>query len=210
MFRPERVRPERGSIFGDTYGGVPNPMVAVERGYPTRNHGPIFTYVQPSGRYLRRPVHRAPFMGLGATAPPVISSFCWKNEDCGSGLDCCLLEKGRGMCVHKNTPEECIDLANWYPQACVDNGGTFSHDTGCSKLIFPADPFNRPEYPDSPDILTGDPAEDHYAGGGGGSGGGGGGGGAVSTPPPASSSSSYVLPVAIAVGAVAAALILLS
>lgn len=36
--------PEHQSIFGDTYHGVPNPLVAHCHPYPTRFHGPIYSY----------------------------------------------------------------------------------------------------------------------------------------------------------------------
>jgi len=65
---------DRASIFGDTYDGVPNPLVAVEHGYPTRYHGPIWTQPQPSYTYAERPYTRAPFLGfegLGAIGPSV-------------------------------------------------------------------------------------------------------------------------------------------
>jgi hypothetical protein len=63
--------PTRDSIFGDTYGGVPNPMVPHRHPWPTRYHGPIYTVpgvAKPS--YRMRPYARAPYMGtngLGAS-----------------------------------------------------------------------------------------------------------------------------------------------
>lgn len=65
MVRPMAVRPERGSIFGDTYGGVPNPMVPHKHPYPTRYHGPVFNYPTPSYGYELSPYARAPFAGPG-------------------------------------------------------------------------------------------------------------------------------------------------
>lgn len=57
--------PERGSIFGDTYNGVPNPMVPFTHGYPTRYHGAIWSYPQPGHQYAPRPYVRTPFLGFG-------------------------------------------------------------------------------------------------------------------------------------------------
>ncbi len=57
--------PERGSIFGDTYNGVPNPMVPFTHGYPTRYHGAIWSYPQPGYSYAPRPYVRTPFLGMG-------------------------------------------------------------------------------------------------------------------------------------------------
>lgn len=64
-YRPPVVAPERDSIFGNTYNGVPNPMVPYQHPYPTRFHGPVFRYPQPGWQYERSPYARAPFDGLG-------------------------------------------------------------------------------------------------------------------------------------------------
>lgn len=56
--------PERDSIFGDTYGGVPNPNVPMVHGYPTRYHGPIFTVPQAGYQYAPATYIKAPFLGL--------------------------------------------------------------------------------------------------------------------------------------------------
>ena len=61
--RPPPVSQE--SIFGDTWGGVPNPLVPVRHGYPTRYHGPIFNVPQPAHRYIERPYQKVPFWGYG-------------------------------------------------------------------------------------------------------------------------------------------------
>lgn len=56
--------PTRDSIFGDTHGGVPNPMVPHRHPWPTRYHGPIYTVpgvAKPS--YRQRPYARAPYLG---------------------------------------------------------------------------------------------------------------------------------------------------
>lgn len=150
MFRPERVRPERQTIFGDTYRGVPNPMVAVERGYPTRNHGPIFTYVMPSYRYQRRPVARAPYAGLGgmigdlckaiggtvtpegcALPPPFLPPSppatpvapCGPGGQCPAGQECCNLSiYDPGMPDLCTTVDKCTQAINPIErQLCKNN-----------------------------------------------------------------------------------------
>lgn len=65
MVRRGRPMPERDSIYGDTYNGVPNPMVPHVHPYPTRYHGAKFDYPQPSFRYVAAPYSAAPFAGLG-------------------------------------------------------------------------------------------------------------------------------------------------
>lgn len=65
MARPSRPMPEHDSIYGDTYGGVPNPMVPHVHPYPTRYHGARFDYPYPGHRYALSPYARAPFDGLG-------------------------------------------------------------------------------------------------------------------------------------------------
>ena len=64
MWRPTPPWPEQDSIFGNTYGGVPNPFVLVRSGYPTRYHGPIFNVPQPGYRYRGRPYAKDPFWGF--------------------------------------------------------------------------------------------------------------------------------------------------
>jgi len=63
MPRPMAPRPERDSIYGNTYGGVPNPMIPHQHPYPTRYHGPVFDYPQPGYRYATRPYAEKPFNG---------------------------------------------------------------------------------------------------------------------------------------------------
>lgn len=65
MSRRSRPRPERDSIYGDTYDGVPNPMVPHVHPYPTRYHGARLDYPQPGFRYVAAPYARSPFDGLG-------------------------------------------------------------------------------------------------------------------------------------------------
>lgn len=73
-----RWDPTKDSIFGDTYAGVPNPLVAHHHPWPTRFHGPIYTVpgvANPS--YRERDYAKAPYMGVGAIdlnatgAPPI-------------------------------------------------------------------------------------------------------------------------------------------
>lgn len=65
MHRSLPPMPERASIFGDTYNGVPNPLVPVAHGYPTRFHGPIFVWPQPGYEYAPATYAKAPFLGFG-------------------------------------------------------------------------------------------------------------------------------------------------
>ena len=63
--RNVRIPPKtQWSIFGDTYGGVPNPNTVLVHGYPTRYHGPNFTVPQQGYGYRLRPYARAPFLGI--------------------------------------------------------------------------------------------------------------------------------------------------
>lgn len=64
MVRENPPSPERGSIFGDTYDGVPNPQVPFQHPYPTRYHGAVFTYPMPGNMYMGNPYVKAPFMGV--------------------------------------------------------------------------------------------------------------------------------------------------
>jgi len=66
MYREPPPPPSRDSIFGDTYGGVPNPNVMLQHGYPTRYHGPVFTFPVPGHQYAPNPYAKAPFAGMGA------------------------------------------------------------------------------------------------------------------------------------------------
>jgi hypothetical protein len=64
---PQNVAPPpvtRDSIFGDTYGGVPNPQIPFQHAYPTRYHGPVFRMAQPGYTYARRPYALPGFLGL--------------------------------------------------------------------------------------------------------------------------------------------------
>lgn len=63
LARPMSVLPEKNSIFGNTYNGVPNPMVPHRHPYPTRYHGPVFNYPVPSYGYEIAPYARSPFAG---------------------------------------------------------------------------------------------------------------------------------------------------
>lgn len=64
MVRTPPTPPDQNSIFGDTYGGVPNPNTIVAHGYPTRYHGPIWTVPQAGHRYVGQTYTRAPFLGF--------------------------------------------------------------------------------------------------------------------------------------------------
>lgn len=57
--------PQHLSIFGDTYHGVPNPVVPHKHPYPTRYHGPMWRQPQATFSYRQRPLAVAPFAGLG-------------------------------------------------------------------------------------------------------------------------------------------------
>lgn len=59
--------PEHDSIFGDTYHGVPNPMVPHLHPWPTRYHGPNYTIpgvAKPT--YDQEPYAKEPYVGYGA------------------------------------------------------------------------------------------------------------------------------------------------
>lgn len=75
MARPNAPLPEKRGIFGDTYNGVPNPVVPHKHPWPTRYHGPVFIYPQPGYQYMERPYAEAPFSGLGASLFGAKSSF---------------------------------------------------------------------------------------------------------------------------------------
>jgi len=61
--------PEQASIFGYTYGGVPNPLVPHKHPYPTRYHGPNYTVPDARSTYRERPYAESPYLGFGGTAP---------------------------------------------------------------------------------------------------------------------------------------------
>lgn len=61
--RPMPPNVEKDSIFGNTYNGVPNPMIPYEHPYPTRYHGPVFVYPMPAYKYEVSPYARSPFNG---------------------------------------------------------------------------------------------------------------------------------------------------
>ena len=58
--------PTRDSIFGDTYGGVPNPNVPHVHPWPTRYHGPNYTVPGQPNAYVERPYAKVPYFGIGA------------------------------------------------------------------------------------------------------------------------------------------------
>jgi len=55
---------DRQSIFGDTYEGVPSPLVPHEHPYPTRYHGANWTYPRFGLPYVENPLAVAPYAGL--------------------------------------------------------------------------------------------------------------------------------------------------
>lgn len=93
--------PERDTIFGDTYDGVPNPMVPHRHPYPTRYHGTNFRQPEAVFSYRDRPywlahdpnvIRRPPSMagsvgpdGLGAVPPLLASPTGYRVIDVGIG-----------------------------------------------------------------------------------------------------------------------------
>lgn len=65
---------DRQSIFGNTYGGVPNPQMPFEHPYPTRYHGAIFTTPRFGMPFVSRPYARAPYSGETTGASDQIRS----------------------------------------------------------------------------------------------------------------------------------------
>ncbi len=59
--------PENESIFGDTYNGVPNPQTPHTHPYPTRFHGPIWTWPVFGMPWRENTYAQSPYMGLGVT-----------------------------------------------------------------------------------------------------------------------------------------------
>lgn len=84
--------PGRDSIFGDTYNGVPNPMVPHVHPWPTRYHGPIFTnpgVAKPT--YRERDYAKPPFMGMGqhsgmGAVSLDVSGSSWIDALLGAGV----------------------------------------------------------------------------------------------------------------------------
>lgn len=65
------THPDRDSIFGNTYDGVPNPMIPFQHAYPTRYHGQILAMPQSIPEYRSNPLYRA---SLGEAPPPLVRS----------------------------------------------------------------------------------------------------------------------------------------
>jgi hypothetical protein len=81
-------RPERDSIFGDTYNGVPTPNTIIEHGYPTRFHGPVLTMPMPGYKYKGRPYAKASFMGVdGMGSYP---GYHRVHRGLGQGVEYCM------------------------------------------------------------------------------------------------------------------------
>lgn len=82
------THPTHDSIFGDTYHGVPNPLVPHVHPYPTRYHGPIWTMPQATFPYVERPYARVPFSGAD-----VVDACC---DPCAQGGPCTAAGLGEG------------------------------------------------------------------------------------------------------------------
>lgn len=103
MHRPGRPRPEHDSIYGNTYNGVPNPMVPHVHPYPTRFHGAKFDYPQPGFRYMPAPYASNPFAGLGEPFFGKGSSLTGYNlldTMIGAGLGFMAAPKSQAAIVH--------------------------------------------------------------------------------------------------------------
>lgn len=60
---------DRASIFGDTYGGVINPMTWRPHPYPSLTRGPIFATYDNRMSYVPSTWRKVPFTGFGAAEP---------------------------------------------------------------------------------------------------------------------------------------------
>lgn len=89
--------PERDSIFGDTYGGVPNPHIPHVHPWPTRYHGPNYTVPDSNMSYRERPYAKEPFLGLPRTSDII-----------GSGLQDAAIGAGVGYLVAPSTKDRMI------------------------------------------------------------------------------------------------------
>lgn len=77
--------PDHESIFGDTYQGVPNPVVPHVHPYPTRYHGPVFMTPQATFSYRDRPYTvPVPPRSMGAS-PDGLGACC---PGCADGSGC--------------------------------------------------------------------------------------------------------------------------
>lgn len=65
-----RTHPDRDSVFGNTYCGVPNPQVPHRHPYPTRFHGRVPYQPQAFLPYRVRPYAQAPFMAAAKPMQP--------------------------------------------------------------------------------------------------------------------------------------------
>jgi hypothetical protein len=71
-----RNHPDEDGIFGDTYHGVPNPLVPHRHPYPTRYHGTMLWAPRFMLPYVERPYARPPFAGEESQSrPPLFSSL---------------------------------------------------------------------------------------------------------------------------------------
>jgi len=76
MHNPMRLQhDDHMSIFGDTHRGVPSPNVPHVHPYPTRYHGPIWSYPTFGQPYQSNPYAAGPsYMGFGS--PDGLGSAC--------------------------------------------------------------------------------------------------------------------------------------
>lgn len=59
------MRGQYPSIFGVTQEGVPNPQILHDHPYPTRYHGPIWTYPYFGKPFRQNPYASPPYAGFG-------------------------------------------------------------------------------------------------------------------------------------------------
>lgn len=105
MYRPIAPGPDRDSIFGDTYGGVPSPYIAHRHPYPTRYHGMNLTVPQQGYRYQPATYAVAPFLGVD---DPVFSFESWRRPFLGRTVDTLI---GAGL-AFAAAPTERVALAH--------------------------------------------------------------------------------------------------
>jgi hypothetical protein len=79
------THPTHDSIFGDTYHGVPNPLVPHLHPYPTRFHGPILDVPMATFPYVETPYARVPFAGAPAEAAGACCISCEEGGPCDGG-----------------------------------------------------------------------------------------------------------------------------
>lgn len=98
------VPADRQSIFGDTYNGVPSPLVAHVHPYPTRFHGPV--YGTPKfGRTYREQSWQVPsdFLAVNGFGEPALF-----GSATGNSLFDTLLGAGLGYVMAKNESDRLL------------------------------------------------------------------------------------------------------